>query len=222
MYGFIVKSRPERPARPSIVFFGFVNMLDADKFSHLSPETVWQLSDDEWQKSAWHLSISGILSGKTQILKCREGKWFVACADMRDVLALQAPWEIIKRLHQLSELRKLPELQMICAIPPMRFGSLMSMLKCIPYKQMPENIWIELAWKLSVDQTTAQTTKLVSTSDGIYQVRCDSTHAWNELSTPDYTLAMLAWLSSLRKLPEARKIVRLLGDIKPTTQASGA
>lgn len=188
-------------------------MLDADKISYLTPENVWQLSAEEWQTCAWHLSISGILNGETQILRSNGGRWAVACAEMRDVAVLQTPWEIIKRIHQLSEIRPLPELRSICVIPPMRFGTPMNMLKSVPYKQMPENLWIELAWRISVDETTAKTTKLISANNGVYQVRCNSMHAWEALKSPEITLNLLAWLSGLRKLPEAHKIVCLLGDI---------
>ncbi|MBR4986764.1 MAG: hypothetical protein IKY83_13615 [Proteobacteria bacterium] len=188
-------------------------MLDADKISHLTPDVVWQLSETEWRDCAWRTSVIGILSGKTLILKITNGKWFVACSETTDVALLQMPWEIIKRIRQLAQIRPLPEIISVCAIPPMRFGTPMSMLSCIPYRDMPEPLWIELAWRLSVDHETAQSTKLLSTSGGVYQVRCNSAHAWDALKHPELTLCMLAWFSSLRKLPDAHKIVCLLGDI---------
>ena len=188
-------------------------MLDANKISHLTQETVWELSDREWLIAAWHLAVDGIVSGKTEIVRIREGVWFVQCDSMMQIGELFQNKEIVARVHQLSSIRRLPRLICFEPIAPNGFGSPMNMLKCVPLRQMPEDLWRKLAWRQAVDTETADSTVLLRCDEGIWQVRCHSRHACEFLQHPEKTLAILAWMGRLRPLPEAKKINIVLGNM---------
>ncbi|MBQ9817163.1 MAG: hypothetical protein IJM59_06855 [Proteobacteria bacterium] len=187
-------------------------MLDANKISHLTPETVWALSEREWLTAAWHLAVDGIVSGKTEIVRIDEGIWFVRCNSMMSIGELFQNKEIVARVHQISSLRRLPRLIQIEPIAPNDFGMPFNMFRII--RQAPEALWRKFAWRMAVDPETADSTVLLSCEKGIWVVRCHSGHACEFLQHPERTLAILNWIGRLRALPEARKINIILGNMR--------
>ncbi len=189
-------------------------MLDAKKIAHLTQDTVYALSSNDWLMSCWHLATDGIVSGTTSVLRTDNGYWRISCDSLKTASLLHNEGEIIHRLHQLHELRPLPPVRKIIPIPPANPGTLMDMLKTVPYQQMPEHLWRSFAWQNSVDPITANSTEIISFCNGILRIKCHSEHAWIVLQEPQPVLKMLKWFGTLRKLPEITGLVPSLGEIQ--------
>ena len=197
----------------SIEFVLVVNMLNVDKMISLPKAMLAELSPSEWLENAWHAAVEGLIRDKTKVIKTERGIWHIQCHSMLAVAQLQAPGQIIARLHSLHLVRELPELRGFMARPPIGVGTPMQMLRSLPVEQMPEHVWQKFAWQLAVDPETAQTSSITGIFQGIWQIRCDSQHAWAFLQNPEPTLGMLRWLSQFKALPEAVALDLRLGNI---------
>ncbi|MBQ9396805.1 MAG: hypothetical protein IJU23_14990 [Proteobacteria bacterium] len=189
-------------------------MLDEGIFTWLTHDVIYAMSSKEWLVAAFHLACDGIVSGKAEVESTNNGIWRISCESMQTVASLVDLHEVKSRLFQLNQKRRLPELKRLVLVPPMGVGSPIAMMNSIPFKQMPEHLWLKFAWKMSVDPETASSSELIGVKDGVWQVRCYSDHAWQFLQNKQHIMKMLVWISRLRKLPEIHNIQVFLGELR--------
>ena len=76
------------------------------------------------------------------------------------------------------------------------------MLASLPTAAMPDSVWLRVAWMMSVDEETYAGTQILSTSDGIWRIRCQTSHAGACLSRHEAEIiARLRGMSAVRILP---------------------
>lgn len=200
----------------SIEFVQVVNMLNVDKITSFPMTVLAEFSPSEWIENAWNAAVDGLMTDPTHVVKIESGIWFIQCHSMQAVARLQAPGKIIARLHRIHQIRELPSVRGFIALPPIGVGTPMQMIRSLPIESMPSHIWQAFAWHISVDPGTAKSTSVTGISQGIWQIRCDSQHAWDFLQNPEPTLGMLRWLSQFKALPDALALDLRLGNIVPS------
>ncbi|MBO4349603.1 MAG: hypothetical protein J6A01_01480 [Proteobacteria bacterium] len=178
-----------------------------------SREIAWAMSHDEWLKSAWNEACAGITNAPTRVISCENGVWKVACDTLADAAHLLNHPKVIARIGQLGMVRPLPMIRSIRPVLPKTMTSPGFMFTQIPIREMPDKYWHELVWRMSVDETTAETTTIVAIQNGVWRIRCDSQHAWKELQNPAPIMKKVAFLAQVRPVQDLKRLELLLGNM---------
>ncbi len=197
----------------SIVFLRFVNMLDDAGCTVLSKDMIFALSERDWLVVAWNCAVEKIVSGRTKVLSTNRGIWRIQCDTMETVSELSCCRQVLLRLHQLNDIRQLPPIRAIAPVPPLDMSSPIAMLRAMPYREMPEALWRQYAWNISVDAVTSETTSICSIKNGVWTIKCRSQHAAEFLRNDERVRGMIWWLNRIRALPEMNRIVVLMADM---------
>ena len=197
-------------------------MPDEDKWTFLSRDAAWSLSGTQWLDMAWTLATREQVRGQTRVVSTQNGAWRISCDSMDTIASLLPYGRILAKLHALHDIRPLPPVRELSPMPPLDFGKPLTMLRNIPWKEMPEELWRRYAWRMAVDAETAETTEIATIQNGNWHIRCRSQHAWNFLQFPQPVLGMLAWFSKMRPLPAAKAITPILAELPTENRAESA
>ena len=196
-------------------------MTQIEQIEKIPHDALMQMSPEAWRTAAWDAAVEGIVTGVSRVVRTVRGYWHINCDSLKTMQSLQGRGEIVARLHQMHEIRILPPLRAIITIPPDDFVSPFSLVHRKNILNMPPEIWHAYAFKLSVDSETAETISIIGISNGIWQVRCDSVHAYQFLQTPQTVIGMIYWLSRrFRPLPPMSQISLMLGKIQMSQPAT--
>lgn len=189
-------------------------MLDDVGCTDLTKKVIDALSETDWIVVAWNRAVESIVSGRTKVLSTNRGVWRIHCDTMKSVSELSHCGEILSRLHQLNDIRPLPAIRAIAPVLPLDMSSPIAMLRAIPYREMPEDLWRQYAWNMSVDEVTFETTSICSIKNGVWTIKCRSRHAAEFLQNDEPIRGMIWWLNRIRPLPEMTQIVVLTADMR--------
>lgn len=210
----------------------FVNQGTDMYLEELPESVIFAMSETQWLVAAWNAAVEGVAKGKTRVVSSRRGRWVVACTNAHDIAILTKNNDVLYKLRRIDSLRKLPYVRVVCPVPDAVTSSqarahgdlndvfqssgrstahpnipavTLDVLRRLPLKSMPLNLWQALAWKIAVGPEFSHRTQVRAVVEGSWIIVCDSAKTQSEIESTEAIALALRWLSRYREC-EVRSI----------------